>query len=50
MLNSKTYFEKVEKAAEEVLSGNIKAGSVPVKWDGNTAERIVDIIASSQPQ
>ena len=41
-----TDFNKVEKAAEEVLSGNIKAGKVPDKWDGATAERILDIIGN----
>jgi UDP-N-acetylglucosamine 2-epimerase (non-hydrolysing) len=41
-----TEFEAVEKAAMEVLDGNIKAGKIPEKWDGKTAERIVDIIAA----
>jgi len=41
-----TDFNKVEKAAVEVLSGNIKPGKVPDKWDGNTAERILDIIGN----
>lgn len=42
-----TDLAKVERAAEEVLSGSTKAGMVPELWDGNTAERIVDIIGNS---
>lgn len=29
-------------AAEEILAGHCRAGSVPEKWDGQAAERIVD--------
>jgi len=39
-----TDLAEVEKAAEEVLAGNIKKGSIPEFWDGNTAERIADIV------
>ncbi len=39
-----TEFDAVEEAAIEVLNGNIKKGRIPEKWDGLTAERIVDII------
>jgi UDP-N-acetylglucosamine 2-epimerase (non-hydrolysing) len=39
-----TDLTKVEQAAEQVLSGNIKQGSIPELWDGKTAERIVEII------
>ena len=42
-----TEFEEVEKAAIEVLDGNLKEGKIPELWDGNTAERIADIIESS---
>jgi len=37
----------VEEAAIDVLDGNIKKGQIPEKWDGHTAERIVDIIENS---
>jgi len=42
-----TELDAVEKAAVEVLDGNIKKGHIPEKWDGQTAERIVDIIDKS---
>ena len=38
--------EKAENVAVSILSGNIKKGKIPEKWDGKTAERIVDIINS----
>jgi UDP-N-acetylglucosamine 2-epimerase (non-hydrolysing) len=40
-----TYFKDVEEAALRVLSGKLKKGSIPELWDGNTAERIVEILA-----
>ena len=40
-----TDLTEVESAAEDVLSGNIKKGEIPEYWDGQTAERIVGIIA-----
>jgi len=39
-----TDLEKAEKTALDVLGGNLKEGSIPDKWDGNAAERIVTII------
>ncbi len=42
-----TDLDAVEKTAFEVLDGNIKKGIIPEKWDGQTAERIVDIISKS---
>lgn len=42
-----TELDAVEKAALDVLDGNIKTGAIPEKWDGLTAERIVDIIDKS---
>lgn len=39
-----TTLSKVEKAAYSIFNGNIKSGSVPDLWDGQTAERIVDIL------
>jgi len=40
-----TNLKKVEKAAEKVLAGEVKQGAVPELWDGNTAERIVNILS-----
>ena len=42
-----TDLDAVEKTALEVLDGNIKKGNIPEKWDGQTAERISDIIDKS---
>ncbi len=42
-----TELDAVERAALKVLDGNIKKGKIPEKWDGLTAERIVDIIDKS---
>jgi UDP-N-acetylglucosamine 2-epimerase (non-hydrolysing) len=42
-----TELDAVEKAALKVLDGQIKEGIIPEKWDGLTAERIVDIIDKS---
>ena len=42
-----TNYQAVEKAAIEVFDGKIKEGNIPEKWDGLTAERIVDILESS---
>lgn len=37
------YPEKIVAAAENVLNGNVKSGSIPKYWDGRAAERIVEI-------
>ena len=34
----------VKPALEKLFSGNWKKGAIPEKWDGKTAERIVDIL------
>ena len=34
----------IAPAMQKLLSGNWKKGSIPKLWDGNTAERIVDIL------
>jgi UDP-N-acetylglucosamine 2-epimerase (non-hydrolysing) len=34
--------EEILKQAKNILSGTIKPGKVPEKWDGHAAERIVD--------
>lgn len=38
--------EKICNAAFEALDGRGAAGSIPEKWDGHTAERIVDVLLS----
>ena len=38
---------KVERAAEQVLTGDKQKGEIPELWDGRSAERIVEIIESS---
>ena len=32
----------IQPALNKLFTGNWKKGSVPAKWDGNTAERIVE--------
>jgi len=39
-----TDLSEVEIAATTILNGKIKKGSIPELWDGNTAERIVEIL------
>lgn len=34
----------IKPVLEKLFSGNWKKGSIPALWDGNTAERIIDII------
>ncbi|MHA2100160.1 MAG: non-hydrolyzing UDP-N-acetylglucosamine 2-epimerase [Candidatus Kariarchaeaceae archaeon] len=36
--------EEAERIALSILHGSMKKGEIPQKWDGKTAERIVDII------
>lgn len=38
------YPEKIAAAAENILNGAVKTGSIPKYWDGRAAERIVDIV------
>jgi UDP-N-acetylglucosamine 2-epimerase (non-hydrolysing) len=38
--------EEILKQAKNILSGTIKPGMVPEKWDGHAAERIVDNLLS----
>ena len=45
-----TDLQKVELAAGRVLSGDRKKGNIPPLWDGNTAKRIVQILAESSGQ
>ena len=45
--------EDILRQAHKVLAGDVPLGTIPDKWDGRTAERIVEIlgrIASAQPQ
>ena len=37
------YPEKIVAAAENILNGNVKTGNFPKYWDGQAAERIVDV-------
>jgi UDP-N-acetylglucosamine 2-epimerase (non-hydrolysing) len=39
-----THPEAILMAAETILSGKGKKGSIPPLWDGHAAERIVDIL------
>ncbi len=41
--------EKIVAAAKEVLSGKNKAGRIPPLWDGDAAERIVEILLRLLP-
>lgn len=38
--------EAVAPAMQKLFSGNWKKGSIPEKWDGHTAERIVEVLLS----
>jgi len=40
--------KKIVNAAREVLAGKAKRGKVPALWDGNAAERIVDILLAEK--
>lgn len=42
--------ERVRKAIDDVVSGNVKPGRVPELWDGHAAERIVTIIGQELSQ
>ena len=36
--------QAIRPAMEKLFSGQWKKGSIPEKWDGKTAERIVDVL------
>lgn len=38
--------EKLGKAVADIVAGNWKAGALPDRWDGRTAERILSILES----
>jgi UDP-N-acetylglucosamine 2-epimerase (non-hydrolysing) len=38
--------ETLKPYLEKLLSGNWKQGGIPEKWDGNAAERIVEILST----
>ena len=40
--------EQLKKAMHDLLDGNWKKGSLPDRWDGRTAERIVQILRDSR--
>jgi UDP-N-acetylglucosamine 2-epimerase (non-hydrolysing) len=37
---------RILREANSILAGNARPGSIPEKWDGRAAERIVDILLS----
>ncbi len=41
--------DRIREAAFSVLDGNARAGSIPPKWDGRAAERIVDVLLYEDP-
>lgn len=43
-----TKTENIIQAAQKILGGDWKIGSIPPLWDGRAAERIVGILASQQ--
>jgi UDP-N-acetylglucosamine 2-epimerase (non-hydrolysing) len=40
---------KILAAANDVLAGKTRAGRIPEFWDGNAADRIVDILLEEIP-
>ncbi|MFN8257510.1 MAG: UDP-N-acetylglucosamine 2-epimerase (non-hydrolyzing) [Bacteroidales bacterium] len=38
--------DKILQYIRQIMTGNYKKGEIPVYWDGNATERIVDIIAN----
>jgi hypothetical protein len=36
--------------ADSILDGHTRTGSIPEKWDGRAAERIVDVILDQPVQ
>jgi UDP-N-acetylglucosamine 2-epimerase (non-hydrolysing) len=41
--------DRIREAAFSVLDGNSRHGSIPPKWDGHAAERIVDVLLNEDP-
>lgn len=41
--------DRIREAAFSVLDGTARAGSIPPKWDGRAAERIVDVLLNEDP-
>lgn len=44
-----TKIEAIKPALEKLNSGNWKKGGIPEKWDGKTAERIVNLLSEIYP-
>ena len=40
-------YKLAEQVALEILDGKKKQGKIPEKWDGKTAERIIEIITDN---
>ena len=40
--------ERLEKAVEDMVSGNWKKSAIPDRWDGRSAERILRILSEMQ--
>jgi UDP-N-acetylglucosamine 2-epimerase (non-hydrolysing) len=42
--------QRIVREADWILGGNARAGSIPEKWDGRAAERIVEVLLSQGGQ
>jgi UDP-N-acetylglucosamine 2-epimerase (non-hydrolysing) len=42
--------QRIVKEATSILDGHARAGTIPEKWDGHAAERIVDVLLNQPMQ